>query len=94
MKKTFFYAKSAGVKYKSPHKLRHGHAVYALKLKAISQNLMHSTIGIMDGIIGVLVGDDVHNTIVDRATLQDKSNGKIENLLSAVLNKLNNRDSK
>lgn len=61
----------AGVVYKSPHKFRHGHAVYALKhaknmaqLKAISQNLMHATIGITDGIYGRLVGDDVHDTIL------------------------------
>jgi integrase len=47
----------AGVTYHSPHKFRHGHAVFALKqvksladLKAISQNLMHSNVGITDGI--------------------------------------------
>jgi site-specific recombinase XerD len=61
----------AGVEYKSAHKFRHGHAVYALKraktveqLKAISQNLMHSTIGITDGIYGNLVQDDVHEVIL------------------------------
>lgn len=60
----------AGVKYHSPHKLRHGHAVFALKhardmkdLKAISENLMHSTVGITDGIYGRLVEDDRRNLI-------------------------------
>ncbi len=60
----------AGVAYKSSHKLRHGFAVYALKraktmeeLKAISQNLMHATIGITDGIYGRLMEDDVHQVI-------------------------------
>ncbi len=41
----------AGVDYLSPHKLRHGHVMYALKkaqnmaeLKAISQNIMHASV--------------------------------------------------
>ncbi|GAP11787.1 site-specific recombinase XerD [Bellilinea caldifistulae] len=61
----------AGVAYKSPHKFRHGHAVYALKqartpaqMKAISQNLMHSNMGITDGIYGKLVSDDVRDMIM------------------------------
>ena len=56
----------AGVRYVSPHKLRHGHAVYALKLcrtvaelKAVSQNLMHSSLAITDGIYGNLPEDDI-----------------------------------
>lgn len=56
----------AGVEYKSPHKLRHGHGVYGVKvaktvaeLKVISQNLMHSNIGITDGIYGKLAEDDM-----------------------------------
>lgn len=59
-----------GIKYLSPHKFRHGHAVYALKnsksviqAKAISQNLMHSNMGITDGIYGRLVSDDQKNLI-------------------------------
>ena len=58
--------KRAGVEYKSPHKLRHGHAVYGIKnmetlaqLKAISQNLMHKSLTITDGLYGVLTGADV-----------------------------------
>jgi integrase len=65
---------TAGVEYKSAHKFRHGHAVYALKhcktmaeFKSVSQNLMHSTIGITDGIYGNLVQDDVHKTIMGLA---------------------------
>lgn len=60
----------AGVPYLSAHKFRHGHAVYAMKraktmaeLKAISQNLMHSNIGITDGIYSKLVNDDVKDFI-------------------------------
>lgn len=60
----------AGVPYLSPHKLRHGHVIHALKqardvaeLKAISQNVMHTSITITDGIYGNLIHDDVRNTI-------------------------------
>lgn len=56
----------AGVPYKSPHKIRHGHGVYGVKkskdigqLKAISQNLMHANIGITDGIYGKLAEEDL-----------------------------------
>lgn len=60
----------AGIPYLSPHKLRHGHTVYALKrasnvaqLKAISQNIMHSSIVTTDQIYGKLVNDDVRDII-------------------------------
>ena len=59
----------ANVPYLSPHKLRHGHVVHALRqarnledLKAISQNVMHSSITITDGIYGNLAGDTVRDT--------------------------------
>ena len=55
-----------GLPYHSPHKFRHGHAVYALKqakdipaLKAISQNLMHANLSITDGVYGILSDMDV-----------------------------------
>jgi len=50
----------------SPHKFRHGHAVYALKmakdisaLKAVSQNLMHANLSVTDGVYGILSETDV-----------------------------------
>jgi integrase len=56
----------AGLPFLSAHKLRHGHGVYGVKkskdiaqLKAISQNLMHSNIGITDGIYGKLAEEDL-----------------------------------
>jgi len=59
-----------GLPYHSPHKFRHGHAVYALKqakdipaLKAISQNLMHSNLSITDGVYGILSDMDVRQQI-------------------------------
>lgn len=89
----------AGVEYKSAHKFRHGHAVFALKraktvgqLKAISQNLMHSTIGITDGIYGNLVQDDVHDVIMalgddSQVVAQDPAglNAMVETLLRKIL---------
>jgi integrase len=60
----------AGLPYLSPHHLRHGFAVYALKcasnmaeLKAISQNLMHSSVTITDSIYARLVDNDVRQII-------------------------------
>ena len=62
--------KKANVDYLSPHKLRHGHAVYALKrasnmaqLKAISQNIMHESVVTTDQIYGRLIDDDVQQII-------------------------------
>jgi integrase len=58
--------------YHSPHKFRHGHAVYGLKnskdvkaLKAVSQNLMHSNLSITDGIYGILSENDVRGQIMN-----------------------------
>lgn len=62
--------KKAGIPYLSPHKLRHGHTVYALKraqnvaqLKAVSQNIMHKSLVTTDQIYGNLVNDDVQDII-------------------------------
>jgi len=60
----------AGLPYHSPHKFRHGFAVYAIKhaknisdMKAISQNLMHANISITDGIYGGLSEMDIKSQI-------------------------------
>ncbi len=57
----------ANIPYLSPHKLRHGHIVYALQnvsdmagLKAISQNVMHSSVVTTDSIYGNLDGSKIH----------------------------------
>jgi len=67
-----------GLPYHSPHKFRHGHAVFAIKnartissLKAISQNLMHSSLKITDGVYGVLSDLDVENEIHSLGKKQD-----------------------
>lgn len=61
-----------GLPYHSPHKFRHGHAVYGLQnskdvadLKAVSQNLMHSNLSITDGVYGMLSVDAVGKRIAN-----------------------------
>ncbi|MFQ5922649.1 MAG: tyrosine-type recombinase/integrase [Anaerolineales bacterium] len=56
----------AGLPYKSPHKFRHGYAVFALQhaqtmadYKAVSMNLMHADIRVTDGIYAALAGQEV-----------------------------------
>ena len=58
--------------YHSPHKFRHGNAVYSIKmakdiaaLKAVSQNLLHSNLSITDGIYGILSDLDVRTKIAE-----------------------------
>ena len=60
----------AGVEYKRPHALRHGHAVWALSnagsvadLKAVSQNLMHKSLSVTDGIYAILPDTEVQARI-------------------------------
>ena len=63
---------AADLPYKSAHKFRHGHAVYALQhastmadYKAVSMNLMHSDIRVTDSIYAPLAGDEVKNRIAN-----------------------------
>lgn len=83
----------AGLPYKSAHKLRHGHVVHALKqaqnvtqLKSISQNVMHKSVTITDGIYGNLLTDDVKNTIARLGLSQagDELEAKIDELLKLL----------
>jgi len=62
----------AGVEYKSPHKLRHGHIVHARSLarnmeevKAISQNVMHANSIITDQVYSSLKTNQVQNVILN-----------------------------
>jgi integrase len=75
---------AAGIPYLSPHKLGHGHAVYAIErartvgdLKAVSQNLMHSSLVITDGIYGGLTADKTATRIASlTAGLADGQDGE------------------
>ena len=85
----------AGVPYLSPHKLRHGHVVYGLQraknmreLKAISQNVMHSSVTITDQIYGGLLGDDVKDTI---ASLGQRKSDDLEAKLNELVELLKAR---
>jgi integrase len=64
----------AGVEYKRPHALRHGHALWALTnansvadLKAVSQNLMHRSLFTTDEIYGTLTESDTRERVVNLA---------------------------
>jgi len=63
---------TAHLLYKSPHKFRHGHAVFSLQhaqtmadYKAVSMNLMHADISVTDGIYAPLAGDEVRHRIAN-----------------------------
>lgn len=62
----------AQLPHKSPHKFRHGHAVFALQnaqtmadYKAVSMNLMHADISVTDGIYAPLAGEEVKQRIAN-----------------------------
>jgi integrase len=82
--------------YYSPHKFRHGHAVYALKnakdipaLKAVSQNLMHANLSVTDGVYGVLSDLDVKEQIASLGKMM--AHGKSEKELIVLLKQLLNQ---
>jgi site-specific recombinase XerC len=70
------WLRRSGLPYHSPHKFRHGHAVYAISmakdvaaLKAVSQNLMHENLSVTDGVYGVLSEVDVGRQIAQLVDL-------------------------
>lgn len=82
----------AGVPYLSPHKMRHGHVVYALKqaktmaeMKAVSQNVMHSSMTITDSIYGRLVAGDVADIIGGLGkTVQPATDDRLDEILQLL----------
>jgi integrase len=78
----------AGLPYLSPHKLRHGHAVFAIQqaatiadVKAISQNMMHDSVVITDALYGRYVSGDVKSRI---ASLGHAETGDLSKLLELL----------
>jgi len=72
----------AGVEYKRPHALRHGHAHYALthaktldELKAASQNMMHESLATTESIYTQLVKGELQSRI---AKLTEERNADAE----------------
>lgn len=68
----------AGVEYKSPHKLRHGHGVHIAKLsrtysefKAYSQNMGHETTEITERYYARLSGSDVKKVVTQAGSQVD-----------------------
>lgn len=81
-----------GLPYHSPHKFRHGHAVYAIKnartvaaLKAVSQNLMHSSLKVTDSIYAILSDVDVQSEIQSLSKIDNKDNDDLLNLIRDLL---------
>lgn len=91
------WLKRVGLPYHSPHKFRHGNAVYSLKnakdisaLKAVSQNLMHSNLSVTDGVYGILTETDVRHQIANLGKDVANSNDvqELRSLVSQLLNML------
>ncbi len=93
------WLKKFGLPYHSPHKFRHGHAVYALSmakdvaaLKAVSQNLMRENLTVTDGVYGVLSERDVRRQIASLGRAANSGEGKgaedLARLLRAAADKL------
>lgn len=85
----------AGQEYLSPHKARHGHAVYGLQhaknmqdLKALSMNMMHSSIGVTDSIYAVLSEADAHNVIASLGKEIGLPTNQVEQIVGQVLARL------
>ncbi len=90
-----------GLPYHSPHKFRHGFAVYTIKLakdigelKAISQNLMHSSITITDGIYGGLstndMGKQINSLITNKLDKNHSNNIELIYKLKELIKTLEN----
>jgi len=82
----------AGIPYRSPHKFRHGFAVYALPkchtmedFKAVSQNLMHEQIGTTDAIYSIML----NNQVADRIAALGQERKETARLLEEFLRLIN-----
>ena len=83
-----------GLPYHSPHKFRHGHIQYGLAqaksiadFKAVSQNVLHSSMEITDEIYSNLNDGEVQNRIgsLGKDNQYDKDSLDIENLIKEFL---------
>lgn len=105
------WLKKVQLSHLNPHAFRHGHIVYGLKsandvadYKAISQNVMHSSLEITDSVYGMLLESDVGKRIsgLGKSTPKEKfsfSPDTIEEMIRELkrlnaLNKTMNNNSK
>lgn len=86
----------AGIEYKSPHKFRYGHIVYARSFarnmeeaKAVSQNVLHSTSITTDKIYAKLTTDQVQNVILSLGTQNKNEQTELIRLLDQLRQHLN-----
>ncbi len=99
-----YLCERAGLEYRSPHKFRHGFAVYGLKLchdmeeyKIISQNLMHKNVTTTDAIYAKMMRRQVAEAIVElgnggrRSNLSDED---VERLTKEFFKKLMEQQQK
>ena len=85
----------AGVEYKRPHALRHGHAVWALSnagsvadLKAVSQNLMHKSLFTTDEIYGMLTDSETRQRVVNLAERENADRDSVSALADQIAERL------
>lgn len=90
------WMKKVDLPYHSPHKFRHGNAVYSIKLakdiaalKAVSQNLMHSNLSITDGVYGILSDNDIQKQIASlgNTDVTGEKKEELEILIRQILQK-------
>lgn len=82
----------ANLEYKSPHKFRHGNAVYGLlhaqtiaDYKAVSMNLMHESIKTTDSIYAPMISSDVRHRITNLSNPSSTAtNNEIEKFLEGL----------
>ena len=95
----------ANVPFKSPHKFRHGHAVYGLlhaqtmaDYKAVSMNLMHDSIEITDSTYAPMLSSDVQERIAalsaKASSRQNHKDPAGDGELESFLNQLSRGDLK
>lgn len=84
---------AAGLVNHSPHKFRHGFAVYGLKqaqdmqaLKAVSMNMMHANISITDGIYARLTEQNVKEQIANLGASHQPQTNELAELFSQLVN--------
>ena len=86
----------AGLEPLTPHKFRHGHALYGLNrsrdmsdYKAVSMNLMHSDIGITDSVYAVLSDQAMQDRIARLGidSVEDTT-GEIASIVAEVLRQM------
>ncbi len=85
--------KAAKIPYRSPHKLRHGHGVYAVQhaktmaqFKAYSQNMMHESMDITDRLYSRLNSDEVKKVVLGVGKSEEITHDLVKKLIDLLQN--------